>query len=105
MSDATVDTAAEGLDLANPIHLVVQNRLIELQVALEQRDPNIKNHLAEIHKHMIQYEEIVHLLSEEQIAIVMKGQQQHTNTTLVQDVVKKKTSTSKKAATLGMADL
>lgn len=105
MTTATATPA--GLDLENPIHLAVKNRLLELESALLARDPMMPRHLAEIHKHMIQHEEIVHLLSNDEIAKIMAAQQHQTNTTLVASVTttKARSATNKKATGLGMSDL
>lgn len=89
----------------NPLLSNLQQRLGYLQESLEQQDPQIKNHLKEIHKLLIGHEELVHLLSDEEIAKIMSAQQTVTNTTLVADVTKKKTSTAKKAAAISLGDL
>jgi hypothetical protein len=74
-----------------------------LETALLAGDPAMKTHLREIHKATIVHEELVHLLSEEDIAIMMTAQQQLTNTVLAVEMKKK--AASKKTASLGMADL
>src|SRR5688500_10628317 len=101
-TETTQTVTPVGLDTSNPIQLTDKYRLLELEAALASRDPMIKNHLAEIHKHLIQYEEITHLLSDDEIAVLMKGQQIHTNVTLVGAITKNKTATAKKAAKLGI---
>lgn len=93
------------LDLNNPVHYAVRQRMIDLEAALLNKDPMMKHHLAEIHKAMIQHEEIVHLLSDEEIAEVMRAQQMQTNTTLVREVKPTSTRATNKAAKLGMSDL
>lgn len=93
------------LDLTNPVHLTVHNRMLELEQAMLNKDPMMKNHLAEIHKHMIQHEEIVHLLSDEEIAKIMRAQQQQTGVALVHEVKPKSKTTQAKAAKLQMDDL
>lgn len=82
-------------------------RLGYLEDALQQQDPLMRNHLKEIHATLIQHEELVHLLSTEQIATIMQGQQIITNTTLVAAVTapKAKAANAKKAATLQIGDL
>lgn len=95
------------LDETNPLHLGFKNRLLELEAALLAKDPLMKNHLAEIHKSMIQHEEIVHLLSEDDIAKIMAAQQVHVGVTLVAAASGKsgKAASAKKSAGLGMGDL
>jgi hypothetical protein len=62
------------------------------------RDPAMKGHLLEIHRTLIQYEELVHLLRDEEIGVLMAAQQIHTNTVLVADAVKASKAANKKAA-------
>lgn len=93
------------LDLSSPVHLTVNNRLLELEQAMANKDPMMKVHLAEIHKHLIQYEEITHLLSDDDIAKMMTAQQIQTNTTLVREVKPTSKATKEKVAKLGMDDL
>lgn len=100
-----MNTTETKLDLSNPIHLTVHNRMLELEAALLAKDPMIKNHLAEIHKHLIQYEEIVHLLSDEEIQGIMRAQQVQTNTALVAEAKPKSKGAQTKAAKLQMDDL
>lgn len=97
----------EGLDLNNPIHLAVANRLHDLEAALLAKDPMMPTHLAEIHKAMIAHEEIVHLLTDEEISKIMAAQQAHVNVSLVATTSGKSGSAkaAKKATGLGMADL
>lgn len=71
------------LDSSIPTHAAALQRLELLHKALLERDPMMPNHLLEIHKQLITYEELVHLLTDEQIGIIMQAQQQHTNTTLI----------------------
>jgi hypothetical protein len=82
-------------------------RLGYVENALLSADPQMKQHLAEIHKLLIGYEELVHLLSEEQIGIIMAAQQKLTNTSLVAAVsaASKKASVAKKAGQLTLGDL
>lgn len=85
----------------------IQQRLAYLEQALNDRDPLMKEHLKEIHKLLVQHEELVHLLSEDEIAKIMQGQQILTNTTLVAAVTapKARAATAKKAANLSLGDL
>lgn len=88
-------------------HDQILQRLGYLQEAMLAQDPQIKNHLKEIHRLMITHEELVHLLSDDEIAKIMGAQQIVTNTTLVAATTGKKASTSasKKATGLSLGDL
>lgn len=102
------ESAGNGTDLdtSNPVHQNFLQRLADLEAALLARDPLMKTHLGEIHKHMIQYEEIANLLRPEEIAKIMAAQQQHTGIVLRAEAVgRSKASTNKKAAKLGVDDL
>jgi len=90
-----------------PQQIQILQRLEYLEQALLAKDPAMKQHLAEIHKLLITYEELVSLLSEEEIGKLMAAQQLHTNVSLVAAVTGKggKTSASKKAAGIGMDDI
>jgi hypothetical protein len=90
-----------------PQHSQLMQRLSGLEAALVATDPEIKSHMKEIHKLLITYEELVHLLSDEEIGKIMGAQQALTNTMLVGSITasSKKAAVGKKAAGLGMGDL
>lgn len=95
------------LDATNPIHFDLMDRLTQLEAALLARDPLMKTHLGAIHKQLVQYEELVHLLTDEEIGKIVGAQQQHTNTTLAAEVSTKsgKTKAANRTASLGLGDL
>lgn len=92
---------------AHPTGMRCLQKLQAIEEALLANDPAMKTHLAEIHKTLIQYEELVHLLSNDQIATVMKAQQKLTDTALAAAVTKAKTSKAAgaKTAKLGLDDV
>lgn len=85
----------------------ILQRLSFLEQALNDQDPRMKDHLKEIHKLLITHEELVHVLSEEEIGKIMQGQQIITNTTLVAAVSapKARASAAKKASQLTLGEL
>lgn len=95
------------LDASNPIHFVVIDRLAQLEAALLARDPMMKVHLGAIHKELNQHEELVHLLSNEEIGKIVGAQQQHTNTMLAAELSGKKgkAAAANRTAKLGLDDL
>lgn len=95
------------LDATNPIHFELLDRLAQLEAALLARDPLMKTHLGAIHKSLVQHEELVHLLSDEEIGKIVGAQQQHTNTTLAAEVSSKagKAKAANRTAQLGLGDL
>lgn len=92
-----------NLDPTNPIHQGFLQRLHDLEVAMLNRDPLMRTHLGEIHKTMINYEEIPNLLTVDEISKIMAAQQQHTNTVLVQTI--SKAASSKKAPKVTLDDI
>lgn len=96
-----------SLDASNPVHFELMDRLGKLEEALLIRDPLMKVHLAAIHKQLIGYEELVHLLTDEQIGKIVAGQQAHTNTTLAVEVSSKagKAKVAARAAKYTVHDL
>lgn len=92
---------------SNPQHQEALQRLAMLQQALLAKDPSMPMHLKEIHRQLITYEELVHLLKPEDIGIIMAAQQQHTNTTLAAAGTTKsgKAAAVKASARLTISDL
>lgn len=78
------------------IKLDVQGRIQLLGEKLLEQDPQLPTHLAAIHGALIQYEELVHLLSDDEIKTLIAGQKKHTGTTLTNEIIKaKKVSAAK----------
>ncbi len=76
----------------HPIHTVMQ-RISLIEEKMKTADPEISTHLREIWKQLQTYEELAHILTPEQISILMKGMQKHTAIQLVsEDAGKKKSS-------------
>lgn len=90
-----------------PQAVMLLQRLGYLEEALLTKDPAMKGHIGEIHKLLIGYEELVHLLSNEEIAVLMTAQQIQTNTSLIANTTttKAKASSAAKTAKLSLGDL
>lgn len=86
------------LNAQDPVQYQVLERLAQLQEALLIRDPLMATHLAAIHKSMIEHEEIVNLLTDDEIATIVGAQQAHTGISLVAEVTGKKAGNAKAAA-------
>lgn len=84
----------------HPIFAII-SRMDAIEQRLATNDPEISTHLREIWKHMQQYEELAHLLTPEQIGVLMKGLQKHTAIQLVVDAPK----SSRKSKKVGVDDL
>lgn len=74
--------------------LDVFSRIDAIESELLKKDPQLPTHLAAIHKTLIQYEELAHLLSDDQIKILFKGQMKHMAVELIKEGAGKKTSAS-----------
>lgn len=88
----------------HPKLLELLPKLEALEQALLSSDPKMPGHLKEIHKYLIQFEELAHLLTEDQIAIILDGQQRQVGIKLA-DETKTKSKTGKIKGGVGAADL
>lgn len=79
----------------------VRNKIYALQSALEERVPNIKTYLADIHKTLAEDPEVVTALSEEEISTVVKGLMQYANL----EIPVSKTARKNKKTPVTAADL
>lgn len=81
----------EAVKQSPPLHPKLAEllpKLKQLEDALLASDPQMPVHLKEIHKYLIQYEELAHLLSEEQIAVILEGQQRRVGIILATETRK-----------------
>lgn len=78
----------------HPIHQVLE-RMTAIEQKLLQNDPEISTHLKAIWTHLQEYEDLAHLLTPQQIGILMKGLQKHSAISLIVED-KKRPSKSKK---------
>jgi len=86
------------------IKLDVQGRIQHIQAKLLEVDPLLPGHLAAIHSSLIQYEELVHLLSDEEIKSLIAGQKKHTGTKLTDEITKTKKIPAAKFKAVGADD-
>jgi hypothetical protein len=73
----------------------VMSRIDQIEECLKGNDPKLPGHLAAIHKTLLQFEDLIHMLSDDQIRMFMSGQKKHVNVMLVKEIVSKKVSTAK----------
>jgi rubrerythrin len=74
--------------------LDVLERLDKLEQTLKSQDPQIPVHLANIHKTLQTYEELIHLLPDSKIRVLMEAMQKYRK---VQLVTEAQTSRSRKS--------
>lgn len=72
-------------------------KLDALEKALLAGDEKFPTHLKEIHTYLIQYEELAHLLTEDQIKTILNGHQRKLGIILANETTKKKGSNAPKA--------
>lgn len=81
----------------NPIEQIVGfdsakflRTLDEFKVNLEKSAPGIANYLKDIHANLNQYPELCHLLTDEQLGLIVSGYFSYTDTKMAEVVVKSK---------------
>ena len=72
--------------------LDLKGRLAHIEANLLRQDPLLPVHLGAIHTTLIQHEELVHLLSDEDIRNLVAGQKKHSGVQLVKEATTKKTA-------------
>jgi hypothetical protein len=71
------------------IKMGLLERIAHIEENLLKQDPLLPVHLANIHSSLIQYEELIHVLSDAEIKALVAGQKKHTAIQLVAESVKK----------------
>lgn len=77
--------------------LDVLGRLDEIEAKLLQQDPQLGVHLQSIHKQLLTYEELVHILPDEKIRIYMAGMQKYKQLQLVTEATKTRSKKGKES--------
>src|SRR6266404_3026500 len=81
-------------------------KIHDIEAIMLRADPNLPGHLAAIHRNLSRYEELNHLLTDDQIHKLMKGQSQVTGTVIVATVAKStKSSNTRLAKSIAASDL
>lgn len=86
------------------IKLDVQGRIKQIGDKLKEQDPLLPVHLSAIHGALIQYEELVHLLSDEDIKTLIAGQSKHTGVSVIKEITKSSKATISKKIPKATAD-
>jgi len=94
----------EQLAKCQPDHPIfeVMTRITAIEDTMLKQDPQLPTHLKVVHKQLQEYEELAHLLTPEQIGVLMKGFQKHT---AIQLVVEEQAKPRKRASKVGVDDL
>lgn len=86
------------MDHTDLARLDVLDRLNLIEKKLKEQDPELPTHLASIHKTLLQYEELVHILPDEKIHTLMQGLAKHRGVKLVEDIAKARAPRKKQTA-------
>lgn len=70
--------------------LDVKQRIAAIGESLVKADHLLPVHLSNIHRQLKQYEELVHLLSDDEIRILVSGQRKHAGVELVKQASKQR---------------
>jgi len=76
-----------------------------LRISLLTADPKMPEHLKAIHRTLVQYEELSHLLSEEQIATILDGAQRKLGIILAAETTATKPGKGKGLKNVSAEDL
>lgn len=74
----------------------LNDRIKQLEDTLAKSDPMFRTHLVAIHKQTREQEELVHLLSDDQLRIIFASLQKYTGVQLTKEIVTKKTRSKTK---------
>jgi hypothetical protein len=87
-----VNLTPEQIAKCSPDHpiFVVLERMTKIEESMTRADPELPTHLKVILKHMQEYEELAHLLTPQQIGVLMQGFQKHSGIQLVAEAAAKK---------------
>jgi hypothetical protein len=86
----------------NQTYLDFYASLEHLKERLHEIDPELPNHMRSIHKNLRAYDELAHLLSDEEIRIILQSEKKHTKIELVKTIAKAK---KPKAASFDLDEL
>ena len=81
---------------------VILSKIAELSQALEESNPSIASYVKDIHRNLLQFPELVHILQPEQVQTIVKGIEQ-VNGEKIAEEAKPKARVNKKKESL--ADL
>ena len=81
---------------------VILSKIAELSQALEESNPSIASYVKDIHRNLLQFPELVHILKPEQVQTIVKGIEQ-VNGEKIAEEAKPKARVNKKKESL--ADL
>lgn len=95
-----------GASIEYPGLAELQQKIISLDQAVKQNHPAMESLLQTIHRNLDKDPELVHLLKEEDIAVIIAGLEVKTKTKIIDETVKSAASgRNKSLKNIGMEDL
>ena len=82
---------------------VIISKIEELSQALEESNPSIATYVKDIHRNLLQFPELVHILKPEQVQTIVKGIEQVNGEKIAEEAKPKARASKKSKASL--ADL
>lgn len=95
-----MNTAAQEPSTTDQVMMEVLDRLSKVEEGLKTVDPAISIHCKVILNNLQKYEELSHLLKDEQIAVLIAGMKTYRQMQLVKEASTKRNSKSLKNTTL-----
>lgn len=84
MSIRELEVAQKSLEIQN-----LKARMLEIQQKLIDQTPGIIDAMVDIHKNLMMHEELIILMSDEDIALLHQAHEKHKQFTLVNKEIKK----------------
>ena len=76
---------------------IIISKIEELSQALEESNPSIATYVKDIHRNLLQFPELVHILKPEQVQVIVKGVEQVNGEKIAEDAKPKARATKAKS--------
>ncbi len=94
-----------GSSIELPSAAAISQKIAELDQALKTANPGMENLLQTIHRNLSADPQLVHLLKEEEVAILIRGLETKTRTKILEETVKSASRGGKSLKKLSESDL
>ena len=76
---------------------VIMEKIVALSQALEESHPSIATYVKDIHRNLLQFPELIHILKPEQVQTIVKGIEQVNGEKIAEDAKPKARATKAKS--------
>lgn len=76
---------------------VIMGKIVALSQALEESHPSIATYVKDIHRNLLQFPELIHILKPEQVQTIVKGIEQVNGEKIAEDAKPKARATKAKS--------